>query len=764
MSQGATEPVEVASESRSFGEIAGMVDFPDEWYLKEPDAPIIEPGDESETVTEEEDELVTRCVEVMREEGKAGTSLFQRRLRLGYAKACRLLEILEKRGYVAPSDPADPCGQRKILNLQPPPIPVKSSPAQAQDIHPYELLPGSVFASMFRNSSTGESAFFGVGIAELAPYADLPPQAIVEHFRNQGYVEGEIAEKIDGLLDSFQFISKKAAETWLQRGRLWGYQSGAAERVFQCALSMNLIAQLFGILTPTESLFSGDMDLADGLRQDIFDLWLWGKFTAREDNVFRFGVLSLIRASHCESREDSVAWLEIFLSKSKADGIESCRQGIRSNKAVKEDIKSAESIFRKSTDSPVSFLSETSKILVALKAHPVVLWFFVKHYQTLAEEFPRLYAARSDSDSRFSENICLKLREHYRNSAQSLVPAKAPVANDSFGIDEREFQSVMEELDRFIGLDLVKTRVRELANLAKVQQIRKKQGLQIVRTSLHVVYSGNPGTGKTTIARIMGKLYRSLGVLKKGHVVECDRSRLVAEYVGQTAVKTNKVIDSALDGVLFIDEAYTLGGKGPNDFGQEAIDTLLKRMEDDRDRLVVVVAGYTGNMRDFLASNPGLQSRFPAQIEFPDYLPTELCRIFAAMAQEHGLTCSPELKAKLVVHYAMAYRSRDSRWGNARDVRNLFEKAVTRQATRVSEAADFSPAALGELRAEDLVSPFGADYDEAIADSGAFAVKCPGCGMAYGWDTHLEYTEAKCSSCGAAFDVEFGELANPGKV
>jgi SpoVK/Ycf46/Vps4 family AAA+-type ATPase len=344
---------------------------------------------------------------------------------------------------------------------------------------------------------------------------------------------------------------------------------------------------------------------------------------------------------------------------------------------------------------------------------------------------------------------------------QKVVEAHAAdFQNQSSEVHEEDFETVLNELDELIGLDSVKTKIRELANFARVQQMRSQQGLPTVKASLHTVYSGNPGTGKTTVARIMGRLYRALGILRKGHVVECDRSTLVAEYVGQTATKANEVITAALDGILFIDEAYTLAGKGENDFGKEAIDTLLKRMEDERDRLIVIVAGYTDEMQKFTSTNPGLQSRFTNYITFPDYAPKELCRIFGGMVRHNGLRMSPALKEKLLVHYTLLESNKPMHFGNARDVRNLFESTITRQASRLAAAGDFKPESLCSLEATDLPSECEPQL-KALQQRGiSFISKCPSCQRLFSWDSSSEISEAQCDQCGALFDVEFGELAN----
>jgi SpoVK/Ycf46/Vps4 family AAA+-type ATPase len=220
--------------------------------------------------------------------------------------------------------------------------------------------------------------------------------------------------------------------------------------------------------------------------------------------------------------------------------------------------------------------------------------------------------------------------------------------------------------------------------------------------SYHCVFTGNPGTGKTTVARILAKIYKNLGVVSKGHLVETDRAGLVAEYVGQTAVKTNKIIDSALDGVLFIDEAYSLIGGGESDYGKEAIATLLKRMEDNRDRLIVILAGYTKNMKDFIDSNPGLQSRFNRYIEFPDYSADELLQIFEANMKKYEYHFGEGAKEHLQQYFANEVANKDANFGNGRLVRNVFEKTLERQANRLAKENDLSEERLSELIIEDL--------------------------------------------------------------
>ena len=260
----------------------------------------------------------------------------------------------------------------------------------------------------------------------------------------------------------------------------------------------------------------------------------------------------------------------------------------------------------------------------------------------------------------------------------------------------------LTELEGLVGLAPVKRQVADLANLVRIRQERERRGMKTAGVSYHCVFTGNPGTGKTTVARILAGIYRDLGVLKKGHLVETDRSGLVAEFVGQTAVKTNKIIDSALDGVLFIDEAYTLVNGGKEDFGAEAIATLLKRMEDDRDRLIVILAGYTDEMRAFIESNPGLRSRFTRVIEFPDYSAEELQVIFLRLAENNQYMLTTNAMRALRTRLTEAVATKDRTFGNGRFARNLFERAIERQATRLADVSDLSSEALEQIAEVDI--------------------------------------------------------------
>ena len=270
---------------------------------------------------------------------------------------------------------------------------------------------------------------------------------------------------------------------------------------------------------------------------------------------------------------------------------------------------------------------------------------------------------------------------------------------------KEKIEDLLAELDGYVGMDAIKEEVRSLINMVQVYKLRRENDLPTTDMSLHMVFSGNPGTGKTTVARIMARIYHSLDILSKGQLVEVDRSGLVAGYVGQTALKTQKVIEKAMGGGLFIDEAYALNGKSENDFGQEAIDTILKAMEDHRDDLVVIVAGYTELMDRFIHSNPGLESRFNRFLMFEDYTPEQMVAIFKMQCKK-GCYVLAEGTEELVRDF-ISEESADDSFGNARGVRNLFEHILVAQNNRLAKMEQVTREDLMQILPDDVLRARG---------------------------------------------------------
>ena len=289
------------------------------------------------------------------------------------------------------------------------------------------------------------------------------------------------------------------------------------------------------------------------------------------------------------------------------------------------------------------------------------------------------------------------------NPKAALEAMKGQLNKEEVSEEDVTLEDLMAELNELTGLEEVKKEIKTMINILKVKKLREERGMKQPELSLHMVFSGNPGTGKTTVARLLAKIYKCLKVLPEGHLVEVDRSSLVEGYVGQTATKTKAVVESALGGVLFIDEAYTLtAGKDGKDFGQEAVDTILKMMEDNRDNLIVIVAGYTELMKEFVDSNPGLRSRFNKYIFFKDYSGSQLYDIFISMCKKQEYEPNEAGKKHVKEYLEQLSESRDENFANAREVRNYIERAIARQATRIVKLDEVSDKQLKTLTKSDL--------------------------------------------------------------
>lgn len=331
------------------------------------------------------------------------------------------------------------------------------------------------------------------------------------------------------------------------------------------------------------------------------------------------------------------------------------------------------------------------------------------NYVSMLEQYLRklgFTGSHAQAGNNFNTNSSPTNSASIGNKTQNATVGNADSSNSQQPMD---VDALLEELNALTGLDSVKKDIQNLVNIIRVQKLREARGMKQPSISLHMVFSGNPGTGKTTVARLLANIYKGLGVLPSGHLVEVDRSKLVVGYVGQTATKTAQVIEEALGGVLFIDEAYTLSAnKGENDFGQEAIDTLLKAMEDHRNNLIVIVAGYPDLMEDFLNSNPGLRSRFNKYIFFADYTPEELIEILKSMCQKQEYKMTEPATAFALDYFTKRVHEYSDSFANAREVRNFMEKAIAHQASRI--------VSLGNDVTDDVLITFEqSDFEAAVS-------------------------------------------------
>lgn len=647
--------------------------------------------------------------------------------------------------------------------------------ALVRDLKVHPLVPGSLLAAIMGDPETRK--IHPLEYEGLLLFNKQNTLEVVGYFQNLSLIDASRAERVLAVdaayLTSWRTLSGKLDELT----DVTGCSRKPLEKLLRALYSAKLVSEYLEILTSPELSYEKTPEGTVDLLAALFDAFrrivggAWSVFFPRTE----FSLLADASAHFWVSclysgrAEELAASVPGYFRRDQKDRFQALNRAPTASRslhvkdAVSEYLDSSREKVNKLHDAVTHAVREgldhSFEEIVRVVAKLELPAILVVHYEFLVQEvleaFSALDGSVSSRESRFNQYLLAQISHQCRDFRKTSL-SNSPV------VRPEELSQVLQELDSLIGIADVKARVREVANFAKIQQLRISQGLKPIPTSYHSVYTGNPGTGKTTVARLMGRIFRSLGVLRKGHVVECDRAALVAEYVGQTAPKTNAVIDSARDGILFIDEAYSLI-KDHEDFGAEAIETLLKRMEDERDRLIVIVAGYPSEMEGFIHSNPGLHSRFNRFIEFPDYTPIELCRIFALLCRRSGLMLNPALREKLIHHFFEAHRERGANFGNARLVRNLFETVINAQASRLAEAdpGTVNAQALMALDAEDLRAISGDFVADFRRRGGAYRVSCPACQTFYSWSPEADLKEALCTACSKSYDAEFAEPVDP---
>jgi hypothetical protein len=565
------------------------------------------------------------------------------------------------------------------------------------------LLPGSILTTLFRKPASGRTVAFKR--EELGELDGMTTDYLLNYYESQSLFTPDDAARLRQCIELHSARVNQLLRNSDWRSQVFGYAIAREDAILRSLLQLRLLVECVQILTPplltVKRIGNEEFDLIDDLHGFIrvLTLALWRRLATEKSDLQAYGALSLCLAGLAARAEDSLALLESGYAATNGNVDEFKKWFEKSGRKAMDHVEGLlQPVDKMGLDEIFGLLTRHT---LDLGLQPVTIEFVRQVLQTLLTTLANLDSETPEAARRRSAVLSAQFTEVSRQYASDFNSRAADP-----GVSEEDLAAIFKELDALVGLEPVKSEVRRATNFARMQVLRRQQGLPTVQASLHSVFFGNPGTGKTTVARLMGRIYKSLGLLRRGHVIECDRGRLVAEYVGQTAVRTHAAIDSALDGILFIDEAYALAGRGAEDFGNEAIETLLKRMEDDRDRLIVIVAGYTKPMEQFIGSNPGLESRFTNYLNFPDYAPAALAEIFHRMAAQSGLVSPPETEAKILALCERLYAARNEQFGNAREMRNLFEASVRNQSTRLVAGGQCDRDALTTLLPEDVPGQF----------------------------------------------------------
>lgn len=619
-------------------------------------------------------------------------------------KMCRQLEELLGQARTLEPVTHAPEGLPRVQEPAPVAVPLHES-----------ILPGSILTTLFRNPKTGKTVSFKR--EELAQLDEMTSDYLLKYYESQSVLTREDATRLAHCIEAHSRRLYRLGRRSGWRAGLFACEPAKEETILRSVLQLQLLIGCVEILTlplmTVKQIGGEEFDLIDDLRALLLMtvMILWQRLASNGADEQAYGALSACISALADREDDAVALIESGYAASQGDPVAFEQWFEKSGRQAMEKVDTLlQAADKRGVDEIFRLFAAHA---LDLQLQPVTVEFVRQTLQTLAGALAAFGGDVTDTCRRRSAVVTAQLMDISRQYAVDFAARAADP-----GVSDEDLTAIFKELDGMVGLEPVKNEVKRSTNFARMQILRRQQGLPVVEAGLHSVFFGNPGTGKTTVARLMGRIYKSLGLLRRGHVVECDRGRLVAEYVGQTAVRTHAVIDSAIDGILFIDEAYALAGRGGQDFGNEAIETLLKRMEDDRDRLIVIVAGYNEPMKEFIASNPGLESRFTNYLNFPDYAPEELLEIFHRMAAQSGLICAPQTEQRVLAICRNLRAGRKDQFGNAREMRNLFEAAVRNQSTRLVNSGQSDREALTTLRPEDLPADFQPGMPTSTGEGG----------------------------------------------